>query len=220
MVRRHLSGDFRFVCLTDDADGVRNEVQCLPIPPLDAAAGHARARLDQAHHLRGRPARPARARRCSSTWTWSIVDAIDALLRAARRVPHHPRLEAAVARDRQLVGLPLRSSARMPTCWQRFRDARRRACASASATSRPTCPTTCTSRASWPTGPAAGARSWKYHCVPRLPLNYWRAPSIPAGARILIFHGVINPPDAIQGGHTARGRFLLPSPWVTEHWSA
>jgi hypothetical protein len=35
MVRRHLSGDFNFVCLTDDAEGIRSEVQCLPIPPLD-----------------------------------------------------------------------------------------------------------------------------------------------------------------------------------------
>ena len=35
MVRRHLSGDFRFVCLTDDASGIRSEVECKPIPPLD-----------------------------------------------------------------------------------------------------------------------------------------------------------------------------------------
>ena len=35
MVRRNLSGDFRFVCLTDDGNGVRPEVTCLPIPPLN-----------------------------------------------------------------------------------------------------------------------------------------------------------------------------------------
>ncbi|HEY6132511.1 MAG TPA: glycosyltransferase, partial [Rubrivivax sp.] len=34
MVRRHLRGDFRFVCLTDRNDGIRNEVQCFPIPDL------------------------------------------------------------------------------------------------------------------------------------------------------------------------------------------
>ncbi|HCL85293.1 MAG TPA: hypothetical protein DIC45_02030 [Comamonadaceae bacterium] len=39
MVRRHLGGDFNFVCLTDDAAGIRPEVQCLPIPPLDLPAG-------------------------------------------------------------------------------------------------------------------------------------------------------------------------------------
>ena len=35
MVRRHLSGDFAFICLTDDASGIRPEVRCLPIPPLN-----------------------------------------------------------------------------------------------------------------------------------------------------------------------------------------
>ena len=35
MVRRNLRGDFRFVCLTDDARGIRPEVECLPIPEMD-----------------------------------------------------------------------------------------------------------------------------------------------------------------------------------------
>ena len=39
MVHRHLSGDFRFVCLTDDSTGIRSEVQCLPIPALDLPPG-------------------------------------------------------------------------------------------------------------------------------------------------------------------------------------
>jgi hypothetical protein len=34
MVRRHLRGEFRFVCLTDVSEGIRGEVQCLPIPDL------------------------------------------------------------------------------------------------------------------------------------------------------------------------------------------
>ena len=39
MVRRHLTGDFRFVCLTDNTDGIRSEVECFPIPPLDLPPG-------------------------------------------------------------------------------------------------------------------------------------------------------------------------------------
>lgn len=39
MVRRHLPGDFRFVCLTDDSTGIRSEVLCLPIPALDLPPG-------------------------------------------------------------------------------------------------------------------------------------------------------------------------------------
>ena len=39
MVRRHLSGDFNMVCLTDNSSGIRSEVQCLPIPALDLPPG-------------------------------------------------------------------------------------------------------------------------------------------------------------------------------------
>ena len=39
MVRRHLTGHFNMVCLTDDNTGIRSEVQCLPIPPLDLPLG-------------------------------------------------------------------------------------------------------------------------------------------------------------------------------------
>ena len=35
MARAHVTGDFNFVCLTDDSLGIRSEVQCLPIPPLN-----------------------------------------------------------------------------------------------------------------------------------------------------------------------------------------
>ena len=39
MVRRHLRGEFKFVCLTDRSDGIRAEVTCLPIPPLALPPG-------------------------------------------------------------------------------------------------------------------------------------------------------------------------------------
>lgn len=48
----------------------------------------------------------------------------------------------------------------------------------------------------WPKG-------WVVHfradCVPPFPARYWSAPRIPTGARIVIFAGSLNPPDAIAG---------------------
>ena len=48
----------------------------------------------------------------------------------------------------------------------------------------------------WPKG-------WVVHfradCVPAFPARYWRAPRIPSGAKIVIFAGSLNPPDAILG---------------------
>ena len=66
--------------------------------------------------------------------------------------------------------------------------------------------------------PADWCVSWKYHCIPRFPANYWREPFIPAGARILVFHGVMNPPDALAGRSKGNWRFALPATWIAEHW--
>ncbi|MBV1959824.1 MAG: glycosyl transferase, partial [Pseudomonadales bacterium] len=38
MVKRNISGDFRFVCLTDDPTNVRKEVECLACPAVDIPA--------------------------------------------------------------------------------------------------------------------------------------------------------------------------------------
>jgi len=67
--------------------------------------------------------------------------------------------------------------------------------------------------------PDAWCRSFKYHCIPRWPSNYWRAPMIPEGARILIFHGEVNPPDALVGRRNRRLRYVQAAPWVSEHWT-
>ena len=48
----------------------------------------------------------------------------------------------------------------------------------------------------WPKGWVVHFRS---DCVPGMPARYWREPRIPAGARIVIFAGSLNPPDAIAG---------------------
>ncbi len=93
----------------------------------------------------------------------------------------------------------------------------------------------------WPRGWVA---HYKWHCIPPFPMNYLRAPAAPRDARVVIFPGPLNPPDAIEGryrkGTEARnavdhlraafdGRrtegllghlrhFVRPAPWVAEHW--
>ena len=66
--------------------------------------------------------------------------------------------------------------------------------------------------------PAAWCPSFKYHCIPRWPTNYWNEPFIPPGAKVVIFHGECNPPDALAGRRNRRFRFIQPAAWVAEHW--
>lgn len=60
--------------------------------------------------------------------------------------------------------------------------------------------------------------SFKYDCVSRFPLAVWKKPIIPKGAKIIIFHGEINPHQAIKGGRGKWYRYVRAAPWVAEFW--
>lgn len=69
----------------------------------------------------------------------------------------------------------------------------------------------------WPGG---WVQSFKRSCMLPFPLNLCIMPRPPRNAKILCFHGRPNPPDAIKG---YKGRHLnawvKPCPWVDEMWS-
>ncbi|TGG95265.1 glycosyltransferase [Natronospirillum operosum] len=66
--------------------------------------------------------------------------------------------------------------------------------------------------------PEAWCRSFKRHCVHK-GLKAWRVPpEIPHDARIIVFHGLPNPEDAVVGRSGKWYRKVLPTPWIAEHW--
>lgn len=93
----------------------------------------------------------------------------------------------------------------------------------------------------WPRGWVA---TFRWHCVRAFPLNFFLQPKKPAGSKVVIFPGGLNPPDAIAGRRNARspalGRlahlraglrgerreglfahlrhFILPTKWVEDAW--
>lgn len=60
--------------------------------------------------------------------------------------------------------------------------------------------------------------SFKYQCVQKFPLSFFKAPTIPHGAKIVIFHGEVNPPDAILGKSGKWYRKVLPTLWIKDYW--
>jgi hypothetical protein len=66
--------------------------------------------------------------------------------------------------------------------------------------------------------PEAWCPSFKRHCLPAWPRNYFQPPRIPPGARVIIFHGRPNPPEALQGRSGKWYRHCRPAPWVADHW--
>ncbi len=60
--------------------------------------------------------------------------------------------------------------------------------------------------------------SFKYQCIRPFPLSFFLPPRLPEGAKIVIFHGEVNPPDAITGGGGKWYRKVLPSAWISDYW--
>jgi hypothetical protein len=215
MVRRHLRGDFRFVCLTDRSEGVRAEVTCLPIPALALPPGSPERGWTKLttfeadlHGLTGtalfldldvvivdditpffeQPGAFLIIHDWKRPWR---VTGNSSVYRF--RLGAHPDVLATFRRDFDRIRTTFRNEQAY------LSDALHKQ----------------GQLAYWPD---AWCASWKYHCMPRFPANFWRAPAIPKGARILIFHGVINPPDALEGRSTHAWRRALPAPWLRDHW--
>ena len=215
MVRRHLRGDFRFVCLTDRADGIRAEVQCLPIPSLALPPGI-----------------PERG--------WTKLTTFEADLHGLQGTALFLDLDVVIVADitpffEQPGEFLIIHDWKRP--WRitgnssvyRFKlGAHADVLAEFLARQEEVRATLRNEQAFlsdvlhrqgklsyWP---AEWCVSWKYHCIPGFPMNYLREPVIPAGARILIFHGVMNPPDALAGRSNGNWRRAKPAPWIAEHW--
>jgi hypothetical protein len=60
--------------------------------------------------------------------------------------------------------------------------------------------------------------SFKYGCMPKFPLNFFKAPRIPVGAKIVVFHGLPTPADAIVGKGKGLLRHVKPTAWIADHW--
>jgi hypothetical protein len=67
--------------------------------------------------------------------------------------------------------------------------------------------------------PESWCRSFKRHCLPGGPLNWFVSPRRPEDARIIVFHGDPKPPDAARGVWPKRFKRIRPAPWIDEFWS-
>lgn len=215
MVQRHLRGPFRFVCLTDRSEGVRPEVTCLPIPPLALPEGIPERGWKKLttfeadlHGLRGTA--------LFLDLDVVIVDDITPFFELPGRflIIHDWKRPWRVTGNSSVYRFELGAHADV---LQHFRahheDVRHRfRNEQAFLSDRLHGQSVLTY---WP---ATWCASFKYHCIPRWPTNYWREPRVPPGTRIVIFHGEVNPPDALAGRRNRRFRYIRPARWVAQHW--
>jgi len=224
MVRRNLAGEFRFICLTDDATDIRSEVQCLPIPPLNLqlapgqrdGAWKKLTTFDAAfwaqHGLRG-----------SALFLdvdIVIVGGLDVFFTQPgefliiRDYPRWWRFGTRITGNSSVYRFELGAHADVLEYFRTHINA-----VQAEHRNEQTFLSRFLHRQGQLTyWPQSWCPSFKYHSIAPWPANYWQPPRIPEGARILIFHGECNPPDALAGRRNRHLGFIQPAPWVAEHW--
>ncbi len=239
MVRRNLGARLRFVCFSDSSVGVRREVECCPLPPL-----HARM-----------PTNTKGIWRKSSLWSPQLADLTGAVLFLDLDVVIVDRLEpffelgtpsdVILARNvaKPFQGLGQTSIYRFPVGGLAEIQKKFAADPQGIADQYRYEQHFVTKNA--PGGVRFWPRRWVRHfridCVPPFPINLFRAPSCPKGARVVIFAGNLNPPDAIAGKSGPRSShrtplehvrtsfrkkvgfrklrsYNLPAPWVGAAW--
>ncbi len=221
MVRRHLSGAFRFICLTDDVQGIRSEVECFPMPilgiPPDATGVPERAWRKLTTLSRDLPDRYG----LHGTALFLDLDVVvvgqldDFFTRAG---------EFLIIKDYRRTWRVTGNSSVYRFQLGAHADVLEYFCAHAASlrkvfrNEQAYLSDYLHKQGKLDYWPAAWCPSFKYQGIPYWPSNFWRTPFIPDGARVVIFHGECNPPDALAGKRNRRFRFIRPALWVAEHW--
>lgn len=244
MVARHTTAPFDFYCLTDDATGIRPEVTCLPLPDLGCALPTGTKGIWGKSRLwspdLGGPIGPVLFLDLDLVVTGPLDPFFahgapdDVILARNPNTPLEKLGQTSIFRFPVGKLAPLREIflADPQGTADRYRFEQRFVTRNA------------------PGGVSFWPRGWvahfRMHCVPTFPLNYLRAPHLPPAARVVIFPGPLNPPDAIAGrwsedrpvraplAHVAAGlrgdrseslwkhlrHYNRPARWVAEAWRA
>ncbi len=217
MVKRHLRGDFSFACLTDDKTGIIDAVQCFPIPQLQLPDGSPERGWKKLTTFQ------ANLHGLHGTALFLDVDVVivsditplfelpgEFLIIHDWKRPWRVTGNSSVYRF-ELGAHPdvLEGFVNNATeVRQRFRNEQAYLSDAMHAKGK---------LKYWP---SEWCKSFKYHCIPTWPMNYWQAPSIPPASKILVFHGEVNPPDALVGRRNRALRVMRPAPWIADHWVA
>ncbi len=213
MVARNLSLPFRFVCFTDDPDGIRPEVETRPIPAIDLPVPPGRwlkqrVFVSPLHDLQGTA--------LFLDLDIVIVAPIDAFFsvpgefliiedwkRKGRHIGNSSVFRFEIGQHSDLLD-EFRQQADAIT--RRFVNEQEYL-------------TDFMYRKGvlhyWPEGWCV---SYKHHCLPPFPYNLFRNPVIPQGSKIIVFHGHPKPHEALLGKPKNLFKQMRPARWIADHW--
>lgn len=214
MVRRHLPGDFRFLCLTDDAEGFLPEVEALPIPEVPVV-GHRSDHGWRKLGLFGSDLGGLEGHALYLDLDVVIVDDLSPFFQIggefriikdyrAVRFRHRYTGNSSVVRFR--IGDHTGLLDTLEEFGDRVTEEFRNEQELLSYYAR--------ERGILEYWPKQWCPSFKHDCVRSFPLCYLLPPEKPPGARVIIFHGRPQPEEAIRGEGSKWYRAIRPTPWL------
>ncbi|HMO13393.1 MAG TPA: hypothetical protein PKD64_06085 [Pirellulaceae bacterium] len=213
MVRRHLHRPFRFVCLTDDSQGFNDGIDVFPLIKLNIGAGPERG-WDKLTTF-SNPLYDLSGPALFLDLDVVIVDSIDCFF-------EHPG-EFLIIKDWVKRDLTGNSSVyrfqvnSMPDILENFRTNHTQIKEQVR-NEQEYLSQYVAAQGRLDYWPDEWCRSFKYHCNQPGFRSWFSPPVCPPQAKIIVFHGTPNPPDAIRGRSGKWYRRILPTSWVAENW--
>jgi hypothetical protein len=218
MVRKHVAGELRMLCFTDDAQGISHEVECHPLPAVPVVG----ERSDRGWRKLGLFGSELGAL-CEGPVLYldldiAIVEPLEPffawpgeflIIKDFKPLRYRHRFSGNSSVVRFHAGAHQRLIAELVQRATRIREDFRDEQEFVSDYMRRQ-----GALNYWPSGWCA---SFKHDCVQPLPLGLWQPPKLPEGAKIVVFHGRPKPDEAIVGMGSKWYRPLLPAPWLRRH---
>lgn len=217
MVARNITGEFRFVCYTEQRTGIRSEVECFDCPQVDIPA----------------PQRNLGWRKIS-LWNRELAGLtgevlfIDLDVVITSNIDHFFSFpgDFCVIRNwtqpEKMIGNTSVYRFRVGSHPYLLDDLLQNPTAILQQypNSQTYISSTVSDMTFWPD---QWCRSFKVHCVPKGIRRWFVEPALPTGTKIVAFPGVPNPPDAAIGcwpspWYKKWYKTFRPTTWVHEHW--
>lgn len=227
-VRRHFSGDLRFICVTDDKSGIRPEVEVIPLIPepfheqmMKALAQAPRQCPIQKIGLR----RPGLVPDLSGPLLSLDIDVVitgpleDLLVYAPGKVA----MRKVWGVQSRVDGLANSSAVRYdPAVHSYLYEAFARdpygEIMKAGGSEQSYLSYTAQEHGDLEYFPDRWCASFKYDCRPKRPLNLILRPRLPTDTRIVFFHGRPKMSEAVDGYRSDPLHSTRPAPWLRDAW--
>ncbi|MDR1383740.1 MAG: hypothetical protein LBJ67_07845 [Planctomycetaceae bacterium] len=216
MVDRNMSRRYRFVCFTDDANGLRPDIEVRPLPEMNLP-GHLPERGWRKLTVLSEKLADLEGRALFLDLDIVILDSLEPFFETSGkfRIIHDWDFKRKVIGNSSVFRFEIGQHADILEHFLTHGESVRAEHRNEQAY---------LSHAMYVKGileywDDAWCRSFKRHCLRSFPLGYFVEPQQPVNAKIVIFHGNPNPDVAIRGYTGKCGlRVVRPTSWIAEHW--